>query len=463
MNAFYKSPSLYVVFLIMTVFSFLSCKKNGPQILPTSIDIKVDTSNVAVQWAEMSLYTIRFSSSNTPTYASRSLGYLGLAMFESIVPGYPEYQSLEGQLNGLMLPKILPNQKYDWIITLNSSQSTLLKLLYPVPENSHRYVHEKIDSVNKAILHYRSKTNDKSVVDNSLKFGKDIAEAIYNWSLNDGGSMGFQRNYDPMFAFPSDLSYWIPPLVGQTISRYPLHPTWGKNRTFVSSNSNLAIPAIIPYSVNPASAYYQQYKAVYDKNKQLTQEEKEIAAWWGDDPTETASPPGHSYSLATIASKQTKASIIKAAEAYAKTGLAVADAFINCWKVKVIYFNERPSSYVRANIDSTWVQFWPEPPFPAFPSGHSIQSAAAATVLTNVFGDNFAFKDHSLEGHRRYDFPGFDGLRYQARSFKSFNEAADECAYSRFLGGIHTQQDNETGTSMGKIVGQNVVSLKWKK
>lgn len=153
---------------------------------------------------------------------------------------------------------------------------------------------------------------------------------------------------------------------------------------------------------------------------------------------------------------------MKAAETYARTGMSVADAFIMCWKTKTNYFNERPSSYVRKYIDPSWVQFWPEPPFPAFPSGHSIQSAAAATVLTDLFGSNFSFTDSAHVGYRRYDDIRFLNLRYPARSFSSFWEAADECAYSRFLGGIHTQQDNDVGQQLGKVVGANVNSLQWR-
>jgi membrane-associated phospholipid phosphatase len=200
---------------------------------------------------------------------------------------------------------------------------------------------------------------------------------------------------------------------------------------------------------------------VYDKDHNLSMEEMEIAAWWGDDPTETFSPPGHSYYLATLAIKKTAASVIKAAESYARTGMAVADAFINCWKAKTTYFNERASSFVKKYIDPDWIQFWPEPPFPAFPSGHSIQSAAAATVLTELFGEPFSFTDDSHAGHRRYDDVRFWDLRYPARTFSSIWEAANECAYSRFLGGIHTQQDNDVGQQEGRKVGENINALQW--
>jgi hypothetical protein len=315
----------------------------------------------------------------------------------------------------------------------------------------------------RAIYLEQSLDISKATVQNSLEWGRSIALAIYDWSLTDGGDKAYTRNFEPGFQFPSGPSYWVPPQRGQTISPYPLHPHWGSNRNFVRANSNLSVPAIVPYSTDTASAYYKLYRAVYDKDKILTQEEMEISAWWGDDPTETFSPPGHSYAITSIAVRQAKSKVVTAAEAYARTGLAVGDAFINCWKAKVTYFNERPSSYVKRNIDPNWVQFWPEPPFPAFPSGHSIQSAASATVLTALYGDNFSFTDHSHEGKRRYDDVRFLSLRYPARTFHSFWEAANECAYSRFLGGIHTQQDNEAGSAEGKLIGENINALKWRK
>ena len=217
----------------------------------------------------------------------------------------------------------------------------------------------------------------------------------------------------------------------------------------------------MPYSTDPASDYYKMYRAIYDKDPNLTLAERETAAWWGDDPTETFSPPGHSVFLTSIAIRESQAGLVKATEAYARTGMAVADAFIHCWKVKYTYFNERPSSYAHALFNKDWVNFWPEPPFPAFPSGHAIQSAAAATVQTALFGDNFTFTDRSHEGHRRYDDVRFFDLTYPARHFSSFWEAALECGYSRLLGSIHTVQDNDAGRKDGITIGEHVNALRW--
>lgn len=451
---------LLIAYVIAGLFFLNSCSKNEDLVYKEVPKLNTVSADVALQWADMSLYTIRFSSYNTPTYASRSLGYLGLAMYESVVQGDSAHRSMNGQLNGLMIPLPEAGKPYQWLLCLNAAELTLLKLLYPVPANSHMYVHHLIDSVADKIYAEQKIGITEETINRSVEFGNAVALAIYRWSVTDGGDAGYVRNFDPNYAFPTGLSYWVPPLNGQTVSLYPLHPTWGSNRTFVVSNAMIPVPAIMPFSSDTTSGYYKMYKAVYDKNIMLTHEEKEIAAWWGDDPTETFSPPGHSYYIATLAIKNSKAGIVKAAEAYARTGLAVADAFINCWKAKTTYFNERPSSYVKTFINKDWVQYWPEPPFPAFPSGHATQGAATATVLTDMFGGALPFKDNCHEGRRDSRF--YD-LGYPARSFNNFWEAARESAYSRFLGGIHTQQDNDAGLKEGEIVGQNVNALHWLK
>ena len=456
-----KSITIFIL-ICSCVLMFFSCrKKDSPILYEEPPSLANESFETAVKWADMSLYTIRYSAYNTPTYSSRSLGYLGLCMYEAIVAGTTSHRSLNGQLNGLSLPLPEPGKPYHWVLALNEAQDTLLKLLYPIPGNSHRFIHEKIDSLSAAILKTESKNISPETVDRSVNFGRAIALAIFNWSVTDGGDKGFSRNFEPSFVFPTGPSYWVPPFRGQTLSFYPLHPRWGQNRTFVKANNTIPVPSMIPYSTDTASAYYKMYKAVYDKDKTLTLSEREIAAWWGDDPTESFSPPGHSYYLATLAIKKSTVNIVKAAEAYARTGMAVADAFINCWKAKTTYFNERPSSFVHSNIDARWVQFWPEPPFPSFPSGHATQSAAAAIVLSQLFGQTFAFTDDLHMGNRRYDDLRFFDLVFPARSFNSFWEFANECAYSRFLGGIHTQQDNDAGQIEGRLIGENVNGLQW--
>jgi hypothetical protein len=49
------------------------------------------------------------------------------------------------------------------------------------------------------------------------------------------------------------------------------------------------------------------------------------------------------------------------------------------------------------------------------------------------------------------------------RSFGSFDEMADENAYSRIPLGVHFRMDAEAGVDLGHKVGKKVNSLPWKK
>jgi len=419
---------------------------------------KITNQEVATAWAEMALYITQYTPANSPTYASRGFGYLGLTMYESIVHGYPSHQSISDQLNGLdQLPLPEPGLSYDWVLSLNAAQASIIKSIYNQTSDRNKL---RIDSLERTFHRYFiNKINDESTANRSVIYGKQVADAIFEWSKTDGGHRSYLNNFDKDFKHPVGPGSWKPPLYAQSISHHPLHPYWGENRTFLKVNREFPIPKMITYDTASNSAYYQQFLEVYRMDMVLTQEEKEVAIWWGDDPDVTFTPPGHSYYLATQALKKRNPELIKCAETYAKVGLAVADAFIICWKWKYHFFTERPNTFIPQFIDEEWVSFWPDPPFPSFPSGHAIQAAAATTVLENVFSGPINFVDSAHVGRLRDELRNTD---FKQRSFNSFWSVAQETADSRFYGGIHTPQDNKIGLDFGKAVGRNVIELIWK-
>ena len=86
--------------------------------------------------------------------------------------------------------------------------------------------------------------------------------------------------------------------------------------------------------------------------------------------------------------KARKASLADAAQTFALLNIAMSDAFIAGWATKYSLNVLRPVSYVQLVIDSAWVPaLMDTPPFPEYPSGHSVQSSAAAGVLAQMFGD----------------------------------------------------------------------------
>lgn len=436
------------LFLIVALL-MLGCGGKGTKMM--------DDQEVPIQWAKMTLFITQYTPSNSPTFASRAFGYIGLTMYETIVNGYPAYNSMAGQLNGLeKLPKPVPGATYDWILALNAGQASILKSIYIQTSDENVL---RIDSLEKVVYGQFSSTLDKEITQRSVAYGKAVAEAIFEWSKTDGGHRGYLHNFDKKVVYPNRPGSWKPPLFAQSFSHYPLHPHWGDNRTFVHKNEILPFPEMIPYDTLPGSPYYQEYLYVYEKDLILTQKDKEAAVWWGDDPDVTFTPPGHSYYFATLAVEKARPPLIECAQVFAKMGMATADAFINCWKWKYHFFSERPNTFIPRFIDEEWESFWPDPPFPAFPSGHAIQAAAAATVLEDSFGKEFHFEDRSHEGRPRDEVRDTD---FVIRSFDSFWAAAQETADSRFYGGIHTPQDNKVGLEEGVKIAENVNNLSWK-
>jgi hypothetical protein len=414
---------------------------------------------VATAWAEMSLYITQHTPANTPTYASRCFGYIGLTMYESIVAGYPENNSVVVELNGLgKLSQPAVDKKYDWVLSLNAGQAQILRSIYNQTSDKNKL---KIDSLENVIYgQFAEKIEDEAIAKRSVAYGKGIADAIFEWSKTDGGHRGYLKNFDKEWESPKREGAWQPPLYAQSFSHHPLHPHWGENRTFLKTNDSLETPEMIPYNTSKSSDYYKEFLTVYEKDKVLTQAEKEAAIWWGDDPDESSTPPGHSYFFAVQVLKAVNPPLIQCAETYARVGMAVADAFRNCWKWKFMFFTERPNTFIPKYIDQEFESFWPDPPFPAFPSGHAINAGAVSTVLTEMYGDEVSLIDSSHVGRRRDDFREVD---FVARKFTSFTQMANEIADSRFYGGIHTPHDNRVGLEKGQEIAKNVNQLPWRK
>ena len=127
-------------------------------------------------------------------------------------------------------------------------------------------------------------------------------------------------------------------------------------------------------------------------------------------------------------------SLARAAETYARVGIAVHDSFIGCWNAKYVYNLKRPVTYINDNLQGQWRPYIATPNFPSYPSGHSMQSGAVARVLTDMFG-NRSFTDTTHRDH------GLAPIQ-KPRAFKSFSEAAAEAAVSRLYGGIHYSFDS---------------------
>ena len=129
-----------------------------------------------------------------------------------------------------------------------------------------------------------------------------------------------------------------------------------------------------------------------------------------------------------------------------------ADGFIGCWKTNTSTTPFDPITYIKKHIDPKLEPILITPPFPEYPSGHSVADRSPQSALTSRFGDKFAFDDHT---HER------DGLG--VRHFNSFWEAAREAGISRLYGGIHFRPAIDNGLQQGQCIGEYVASSKTRK
>ena len=398
-------------------------------------------------WYYLMNELVRHTATYSPPVASRNFGYIGVTVFEAAVGGSDKLVSLVGQLDGLSsVPARQDGAQYDEQVIINAALSDAIIDYFgntgPTGQRSIKLAQEK----------WRALAVDgvpEDVVERSEAFGKAMNKAIFDWSLGDGGAeiinMGFPLEYD----LPKGDGLWVPTSVIRQ-QQLPLLPGWGDKRTFaVPSGATCATPGNPPYSVQPASAFYKEAQEVYDTVKNATPEQIAIARFWSDDPMLSMTPPGHWVSIALQVAQAEDLPLEENVDLLARMGIAMADAFVGCWHDKFKYNLLRPITYIKKNIDPKWEPILNTPPFPEYPSGHSVVSGAMDAVMTAFFGDNFSFEDKTGSPDGR-----------KARTFPSFHAAAEEAGISRMYGGIHFRSAIVDGLAQGHCIAQYTINLK---
>jgi hypothetical protein len=402
------------------------------------------------------LNTVVMGNNFPPMIASRNYAYAAIAAYETIAAGYPnQYQSLVGQLNGLKkLSKPDTTQPIDYEL---AALLTYIKVGESVtfPEGS---MQQYKDSILKVA---RSKGLPSDIEIASQIFADSISAGIIRWSKKDNY---LQTRGAEKYTVKEEPGRWVPtpPMYASAVE-----PHWKEIRPMVMDSAQLfTAPPPPAFNINDKkSKYYIEVMSVKNAVDSLTDEQKHIAEFWDDNPfkmnvsghvmfaSKKFSPPGHWMSVIGIATQKANFDFAATTYAFAKTCIALFDAFIQCWNVKYTYNTARPETVINKYIDINWRPYLQTPAFPEYTCGHSTCSAAAAEALTSVFGDHFSYTDST-----ELEF----GIKN--RSFKSFREAAIENNWARFYGGIHLHNSCIVSTDLGMKVGDYVVQkLKMKK
>jgi membrane-associated phospholipid phosphatase len=401
------------------------------------------------KWYSLSLLLIRHTPTYSPPVASRALAYIGVASYEAVSSGSQTLQSLDGQLNGLSdLPKREAGQSYDEVAVMHAALSTTISTLFANTGPSGQQATRKLtDELDKAI---NASGVDQQILSRSSDYGRSLAAHILKWSKNDGGDVIENMGFPWTYTLTPGPGHWVPtnPLARQ--QQVPLLPNWGKNRPFAMPLDHACeLPPPPVYSEDKNSDFYREALEVYTTAKALTPEQKAIAFFWADDAMATPTPAGHWVSIVLQIADADSFPIDKLVDVLMRMNVAMADAFIGCWKEKFRHDLLRPITYIKRVMDPDWMPFILTPPFPEYPSGHSVQSSAASKVLASVLGEPYPFSDKTRER---------DGAI--PRKFTGFVAAAKEAGISRLYGGIHFRSAIERGYEQGQCIGAYALALK---
>jgi hypothetical protein len=380
----------------------------------------------------------------TPPVASRIYLYSSLASYEAVRFSKAGSASIAEKLNGFgKMPVPENGKRYNYTLAAT-------KAFFTVVRNVKVFSVDSLNVYEASVYDHFKETLDDDTYQRSVYFGDTIGKAILVRAATDGY---LKSRGKPKFIGSNDHDKWRP-----TPPDYMdgVEWCWNTMRPVVMDSASQFMPPRPPgFSTDTNSVFFKGVKEVYTISKNLTEEQRLIARYWDDNPfvmehtghlmfaNKKITPGGHWMGIAAIAAKQTNADEVKTAKTYALTAIALFEAFISCWDEKYRSNYIRPISIINEKIEDTWTPLLQTPPFPEYTSGHSTITRAAATVLTKLYGENFAFQDTS-------DLK-YIGLQ---RHFNSFVQAAEEASISRVYGGIHYRISVNEGANAGRKLGE---------
>lgn len=272
--------------------------------------------------------------------------------------------------------------------------------------------------------------------DPGIAYGESAAAAILALRANDYSAQA-QFNYSAPGAGTAGI--WVP-----LTSAPALLPGWGNVSPWVLRSGSQFRPEA------PPALDSEQYAKDYNEIKEIgklnsstrTQLQTQIATFWRASPTAIWNPVIRQVVAARNPDLSTTA------RTFALVYLAVADASVACWDAKYFYNNWRPEPAIRNGDvdgndltagDATWTPLVTTPPHPEYPSGHTTNSNAMATILGLLFEDN----------------PGIPivvTLSGITRQWDTFGAGVEEVIDARVYSGIHFRNSDEVGARLGRQV-----------
>lgn len=201
--------------------------------------------------------------------------------------------------------------------------------------------------------------------------------------------------------------------------RPPMLPLFGAVKSFLMDSATAASLVPGPPPATGSDQMKQETQEVYNYIQNPSRDNIKLVQYWADG-AGTYTPPGHWNAIAADDFIKQNYSEIRWARNMALLNMTLMDAAIVCWNTKYIYFNARPTQMNPSIKTLTGI-----PNFPAYISGHSTFTGAAATVLGHI-------------------------IPTRADAYMQMAQAA---SLSRLVGGIHYRSDITVGLQTGLNIG----------
>lgn len=363
-----------------------------------------------------------------PPYAARAYSYVSVAQFEALkVAWYYKYlynrpspARVDGGVRALMADGGVPAYPSEDAVVSGVS-AELLKLLFPtsVEEITEKAAEQRAA----ALLAGKATASDIAA---GLALGKALVAPFVARAASDGmAAAGGSPAATQALSSAVSGRGEIPWKSLETPPRPPMLPNFGRVKAWMMTPAEVVAERPGPPPSTSSVQMQQELAEVKRAVDDLTRDQLAIAYKWSDG-VSTPTPPGHWNAIAAPYVSEARFSEVRAARAFALLNMALHDAAVGCWDTKFAYFNPRPSQ-----LDPSIKTLVGLPNFPAYTSGHSTFSAAAASVLSYLFPTGAA----------------------------RFAADRDEAALSRLYAGIHYRSDIDVGKDHGARIGTYTVNF----
>lgn len=366
----------------------------------------------------------QFPFSNPP-YAARAYAYVAASQYDALVATW-HYKKLYNRAapykvdsiinaNALAVKTDLPSYPSEQAV-LAGVTAEMMKMLFPTEI---AYINQKVEELQLATMGSGACVRSDWIAGETL--GRQVASVFAARGRTDNTSkaVGTQAQWDSL-ATATAAKGETPWVSLEIPKRPPMLPFFGNVKPFLF-DSLTVINVLRPGP--PPSTSSVQMKGELDEvagyAKSPTPENIALVHFWADG-AGTYTPPGHWNAIAAEDFILQNYSEVRWARNMALLNMAEMDAAIVCWNTKYFYFNPRPFQMDEAVTTTTGI-----PNFPAYISGHSTFSGAAAAILGHI-------------------------IPSRAGAYASM---ASDASLSRLVGCIHYKSDCTVGLETGTKVG----------